>query len=406
MILKRPNGAAAEMPAALKVRLERTWDARVAKSITDQDNTEGEFPLTVSIGRPSLAGDAMVRRRAEIAEWITQWRDQAAIHTVSFEAMTKRRVGDVSLPDTIVFQTIDEMAAFLGSGRHRDLRTARSCVSVLAHVDRRLNAMAKHWQKLSALPVEEQTGFASLLEARSKGSDDLIDIRELAIVGLDSKWIETRQSIVREALKHIDCLKDGSSFREEFGFRDDDRQEIWMKFHPVDWSNPMGEPEMSMRPSKIKGLPPTVTRVVIVENKGTFNSHTPLPGVCLFFGSGNAIAGTAAAMPFLKALDIIYWGDLDSWGMKILSRLRRILPHTTTFAMDDGTMLAHCPLWTVEPDSDRYTGEIDRLAPQEASALQLIRKGHWRLEQERLTVTPDDIHAIGLARITKRQDSS
>lgn len=70
-------------------------------------------------------------------------------------------------------------------------------------------------------------------------------------------------------------------------------------------------------------IPQSIAQVAIVENTETFFGYDPVPGVCLFFGSGNAVTGMASEIVFLKERRVVYWGDLDSFGIKILSRLRR-----------------------------------------------------------------------------------
>ena len=400
MVLKRPRGSVAESPAALRGRLQRAWDGRVARSIAPPSDSEPDFPVTVNIGRPSVTPDALVRDQARIMEWITSWKEIENSAAITFETVTKRRVGKITLPVHIVFETIEEMADFLGAQAQRELKIARRSVGILEGVDERLRAMAPHWRRLASLSDEEAAGFGRLIETCRDGGTSNLDIRELAIAGLDSKWAETRSSMVREALRHIDCLSEAEGFREQMGFREDDRQEIWMKFHPDDMTMPLGDQEFAMRPSKIQRLPQSIRRVVIVENKATFNSYRPTPGVCLFFGSGNAISGTVGVMRFLRDQEILYWGDLDSFGMKILSRVRRVMTQTRSVLMDGATMQEHRALWTRETDDDRFTGHIGGLTADEEGALTLIRDGGNRLEQERVQPTAEQMVAIGLERIT------
>jgi hypothetical protein len=387
----------AETPAMLRTRMMKTWDVRVATSLSDQEcDSDANFPLTVNIGRPPLTQASLVQNRGEIHEWITSWKSIQDAGDVRFETAQKRRVGNITFPADITFEDIDCLALFLGRQAQKDLSAARKSLKVLSSIDNRLKKMAPHWRKLAAMPPQEIDGFARLIEDRRDNRTDTVDIREMAIAGLDTKWAETRARIVREALAHVECLSDGESLRSQMGFREDDRQEIWMKFHPDDQIMPLGDQEIAMRPSRIRNFPKSISRAVIVENKATFNSYEPLPGVCLFFGSGNAISGTAVSMTFLRDLEVLYWGDLDSFGMKILSRVRKTLPQTASRMMDVATMSSHEALWTHEPEAERFTGEIPDLTQDEEAALDIIRRGHHRLEQERLNTDLVSLADIGI----------
>lgn len=403
MNFNKPRGSRPEHPAALIERLRRNWHNLVVLAL-DEENTPGReadtFPVTMKIGSPSLLGEGLLRDRGLIQSWMTAWNDFETEAHVEFKTVTKRVVGQMTLPISLTVDTIDQLAIVLGGTHTQHLKRARAVMRKLVGLDTRLVGMSSYWVTLTQLTIREQDGFIELLRGRIDESAELGDLREVAIPGLHSKWIERNITLVRDALGMISLLKAGDSIHQELGYCEDDRQQIWMKFHPDDYINPMGDQEIGMRPSKIAGFPQSVTKMVIVENKATFNRHVPLPGVCLSFGSGNAISGTAAAITALKDMDICYWGDLDSFGMAILSRVRRILPKTTSYFMNADTMLSHKHLWTTEVAGECYKGAISDLTNDENEALAIIRSDGIRLEQERLTLTDQDLIFLGIVRET------
>ena len=83
----------------------------------------------------------------------------------------------------------------------------------------------------------------------------------------------------------------------------------------------------------------------------------------------------------------MYWGDIDTHGLVILSRARRVLPGLRSVLMDEATLLAHKTLWTLEP-VQHAEAELTELTAEERAVFVGLRSGEWgpklRLEQERL----------------------
>ena len=89
---------------------------------------------------------------------------------------------------------------------------------------------------------------------------------------------------------------------------------------------------------------------------------------------------------WLKNKKIIYWGDIDTHGFAILSRLRAHFPHIESNLMDEETLLKYEHLWSCE--SQPYLGECPNLSSDESLVFENLRSRKWgsnvRLEQERI----------------------
>ncbi len=94
----------------------------------------------------------------------------------------------------------------------------------------------------------------------------------------------------------------------------------------------------------------------------------------------------AAALPWLRQVDVHYWGDLDTHGFAILQQLRAWLPQTQSFLMDRQTLLQHRDRWVREPSPT--TARLDRLTAEESALYAELVSDRWgdavRLEQERI----------------------
>lgn len=398
MILKRPSGNMPETPTQLQQRLLKKWDAQVRDYLaTKQASDTKAWPLEVNIGQPRLTSDALINDVVIIRDWMDSWVAIETKENICFSEKKRRKVGQMRIPEKIIFSDIDHLAAFLGKIAQSDLSVARSRFEDLIALDPRLIGMARNWKAITTLSEQEHLGIYDFIKQRKFSAKGKRFIREMLIEGLDGKFLERNHVILEDALSHIGLLSEGNDYRERLGFQTEDRQTLWVKTHPGDMTGPFGSHQFAVRPSRIRALPTSIHKVVIVENVETFFAYDPEPGVCLFFGSGNAIVGMAKNMPFLTDIPVLYWGDLDSFGMKILSRLRQIVPNVISVLMDTHTMTGIArDAWRSEPESDRYTGDIEYLTPQEQGALDIIRSGNYRVEQEHLEPSEKTLKTLGL----------
>ena len=124
---------------------------------------------------------------------------------------------------------------------------------------------------------------------------------------------------------------------------------------------------------------------MIVENEITYLS-VPVPaGGVVLWGKGFDVS-RPGSLPWLRDVEVQYWGDLDTHGFAILHRLRAWLPQTRSFLMDRDTLLAHRDRWGREPRPT--AARLDRLTLEERALYrELVEDRHGdcvRLEQERL----------------------
>jgi hypothetical protein len=124
-------------------------------------------------------------------------------------------------------------------------------------------------------------------------------------------------------------------------------------------------------------------RILIVENKQSGYALPELEDTIAVFGSGRNTSWMKAE--WLAKKQIAYWGDLDSWGLAILSEARSRQPHLQALMMDEGTLLQHQIHMINEKES--YQPLPDHLKKAELQLFRRLRDGYYgktRLEQERL----------------------
>lgn len=127
--------------------------------------------------------------------------------------------------------------------------------------------------------------------------------------------------------------------------------------------------------------------VLIVENKESALIVPDFPGLLIIHSLGNHL-NAITELPWLREAQILYWGDLDRWGMTLLSRARSFISRTRSVLMGPDVVAAYKHL-AVRENLTRVDPPQPTLTPPEVESLRLLTDGHpddghLQLEQERL----------------------
>lgn len=91
-----------------------------------------------------------------------------------------------------------------------------------------------------------------------------------------------------------------------------------------------------------------VEELLVLENQTAFLAVPGRPGRLVLWGAGYGADDLVAALPWRDQVRVRYWGDIDTHGLSILSRVRVAAPHTGSLLMDVSTLLAHRTFWGSE----------------------------------------------------------
>jgi hypothetical protein len=177
----------------------------------------------------------------------------------------------------------------------------------------------------------------------------------------------------------------GHGFERRYGLRFEDPQ---IRFRWLDPSRaPVGISDAAIPLSQLAAYAPSCDHVIVTENKINFLTLPQSPKMLAIFGGGYAI-DLVQALPWLVNQPLHYWGDLDTHGFAILSRLRRYFPHTRSFLMDRDTLVNHRKFWTEELSGTRVLRDLPTLDLYEQALYDDLRNDRLgdrvRLEQERV----------------------
>lgn len=374
----------------LKKYFRQTWD----KGLLSQDWLEPQslFPLVLPIRQPTGAQwrehllayqervrnlEALEQRTPLKVEWV-------------FQATT---VGNQRLPNKVMIENREDFLSWLKL--EHDFEEFVEISQLLLDTFPILTTwVTKNCLKLLEYPKQTWQKFIAVCQSLERNPRPNIYLRELDISGVDTKFVEQHQGLLKALLdlilppeaidSGIENLR-GQGFARRFGLRS---EEALIRFRVLD-------PELRLHPklsdlsvplSEFASLNPTCRWVWICENLTTYLSFPALPQSWLIFGSGRAVE-LLKEVPWLESLELMYWGDLDTHGFAILTGLRRHFPQLRSLLMDAPTLETHRDGWVHEDRPAQV--HLELLSPAEKEACQILIEHKWgqnlRLEQEKIS---------------------
>jgi hypothetical protein len=373
--------------ADIRKRLEKRWHNGELLRACHQPNAL--FPLRLPLKKPGPG--QLVDQFDAARSWIKHWQTAATQDLeLEWQTINNRQLGRNSLPVAVVLPNLD--AAFRQIGQ---LNAARQYQSLTGEISHRFPQLA-HWCHRKPLTVlaqqQEWPTLLAILEWMAENPKPGIYIRQLEIPSVHTKFIERNRGLLSELLDQIlpehaiDTSASGArQFEQRYGFR---RRPARLRLRFLDPSQDIAglqDIEVPVDQFQTLGLP--VNTVYIVENDVTALAFPDTPSAIVIFGQGYGIGRQLANAKWLQEKSVVYWGDIDSHGFRILNQLRAAVPHARSLLMDATTLRAHQHLWGTEPSP--YIGELPNLTEHEQAVYQMLSTlepgKNLRLEQEQIS---------------------
>lgn len=371
----------------------RTW---LTRNLTDILTTGTPAGLTIGLNPPT--GQALAGQWRAARQWALDWRQtQPALPEGARLDWATRKIGPTlqELPNRLTL-TPRAAATWAGGGQ----------------LDR-YTAATTRWQQLTA--AFPRTADASVLRAVVAWEQVDVDLlittathlaahpppggqltpRQVPVPGLHGKWLD--QASRRALVTHLAGLPAlelrGRPAQVRVTYLDPDHAaaggrrwdiltagDTFTPAHPVD-------------------------RILVVENRDTAFYFPPrIPGGLLVLGDGDRAHHVLhTALSALGRVPVIYWGDIDTAGLRIVARLRRHGHPVRTVLMDTDTYHQYAPFGTDHDPHGRPITTGDPTPPPELTPAEAALHRHLndpthdgprRIEQERIPLN----HA--LAKIT------
>ncbi len=376
-------------PADILATLHRRWSSgRYLRSHARGDRWE---PVRIPIKGP--ASNELLDRFDEVRRWSAAFAPGAPGVgrglTIEHRTVRGRSLGSSRVPARAVVPTFEELCSVLGTGDD-----VRALDELLATAGERIPALVP-WMADHPMTVLEHrevwTQVLAIIERVASNDTRGTYVRHLDVEGVDTKFIERHRRLLSDLLTlalpvdRVDSSAGAGDFARRFGFL---AKPAYTRFRILDTSVssfPSGVTELTLRTDELARAELAARTVFIVENETSYLAFPATARAIVIFGSGFA-SGALGGLPWLVQKEVVYWGDIDTHGFDILSRLRVHLPNVSSILMDRTTLLAHRPHWTTE--ANPTTRRLEHLVPAEQSVYEDLIEDRYgvavRLEQERV----------------------
>ncbi|MBG0738581.1 hypothetical protein IV500_03980 [Paeniglutamicibacter antarcticus] len=413
--------------ARLRALSEGSWDR--GQLLRELVEPTGAYPRRRPLKRPTateLRNDYPAART-----WAAELFAAARKFSLETTEAGRTTIGPNTLPSAAVFATVEDEIAF--AGRTQDAVRFRKLAAELTELDPGLAS----WGAKRPLQLLELDGAALTAARAARWLRDNpapgIYVRQLSLPGVHTKFIETHRRTIDDmaaALARADAVEGDAGTREDVtGAREDvtgeqaidedltgagltcepagnalledsaartpaarfaDRHGFLhppeqVRFRVLDPGMPaLGSArDITVTADAFASLRLPVHTVIITENLVNFLALPERPGTLALFGRGYGFSALREAQ-WLRHCGILYWGDLDTHGFRILDQLRAVHPHVVSLLMDKETLLAHRDAWGHEPSPSRAT--LTRLTEAESAVYKALGSNEYgpavRLEQE------------------------
>ncbi|QQZ30211.1 hypothetical protein HMY34_16380 [Thiothrix subterranea] len=377
-------------PADIRTKAQKLWDS--GRILQDAWAAGELFPWEIPFRKPNAS--AQMEQFAQVRGWITTLK-QASVeakgygYRISYREVQHRQLGAQLLPDTISFDTRDDLLRFIQKKQafptlyQTGLETAAEFPVLRAWLLKYPTKLMEHASVWSALLAVCRYFLHHPRPERY--------LRELDIPGVDSKFIGQHKAILSELLDAVlpeSAIDPDSTGLRQYGFERRyglkyDEPLLRLRLLDTALSPVAGITDVSLPLSQLAQWEIPCQRVFVTENKTNGLSFPDNAQAIVIFGLGYGV-DALAEIPWLHTRPLIYWGDLDTHGFSILSRMRRHFPHTQSLLMDTQTLQQYAHLCVEEPENARCADILQHLQPEEVAVYQHLQQTHQRLEQERI----------------------
>jgi hypothetical protein len=374
-------------PKELKTRAEKIWQrGELHKAwLLDQPL----FPLTLTL--PPLTANVLLHQFSAVQTSISVLRQDSLKHgyRISDKMINHQKLGEQKLPVAVVFNHESDFLRYLNHSQSF-AKFQQLSKNILSHYSCLQSWLVRYPFKVMEFSEVWQLLLAVCAYFVQRPQPDCY-IRQLDIAGVDTKFIENHKALLSDLLTRIlpeDAYNaditslSHHGFERRYGLRYDPptcRLRILDKHLALH-----GLTDLTLTAPEFKALNLAVKTVFITENKINGLAFPDFPDAIVIFGLGYSVDLLAESQSLQKA-KLYYWGDLDSHGFAILSRLRGYFPQLTSLLMDESTLDAFQGLWVIEPSNIMLQTNPANLTPDEDKVFHRLKTQGIRLEQERIS---------------------
>ncbi len=371
-------------PAAVhRLIKSREWDNQ--KNLQHRLMGERSFPISISLKPPT--GQQLVEDINHFQQFILAWQKFSQPELVRWEARNYRSIKNQQIPRYLMIPTMQALLAYLGKDAVKKSQQWEARMAPLLEVNKAFfKPLIKHRKILEGLTATDIDALIHLLPQLQKNAGQGLYLRALPVNGVDTKFIETLMPLISELL---DVVGHG-----EITAAGGLTPWLGCKPNPSGWLNirplcPAVQArlggfsilQLPVAELREKALP--AKNILVIENLQSGLGAPPLENTLAIFGGGRNVSWMDAS--WLKEKNLGYWGDIDTWGLTILSDARALAANLIPLMMDRETVYQFKDKMVPEPEKSaipQYLTQAEKILFKE---LENNTYGAGRLEQERIS---------------------
>lgn len=354
----------------------------------NRDNGANVYPLRLPIPAPSPK--LFSAHLTAVKSHLTAWK-QVTIGEVDWQIKSYR---DLQTPlDIPRAWQLNNNAEWIAAADNAEVTREYHCyLSLFEHVSPLFHRLLLRYKKM-VMEREKETIIQAcqLAEQLSPNIAGGAPLRALSLAGIDSKFFEKHRQLI---IKLLDCRFDGEVSQQGLEtFLGACKDEHWLLVVDVD-GDLLPFQQQKIRSSELqqRGLPDGLApcRLLVCENIQVAHALPHLPNTVAVLGSGLNLMWLQAKWTANR--EIIYWGDMDTWGLAMLARARSYRPLIQSVLMDSGLFQRYAErnkavVETTRADS--YIADIWHCLSEDEQQLyqQLKHSELGRVEQEFIAVS-------------------
>jgi hypothetical protein len=349
-------------------------------------------PFPIRIGLKPPAGRSAIADMAHFQKFIGQWRSYSSQKTIQWESRRYRTLAEQTVPKFFILENIKQLIEFVGKeALSRSEKWTQNMAPLLSIKEELYPALVKHLKTIESMRLSDAELLSRLVKQLFFQMGVGQYLRALPLIGVDTKFLENYQALISDVL---DILHDGEitasgGLLEWLGCLENPRG--WLTVRPLCESVKAkigGFPVMQLHSDVLREQALPANNILVVENMQSGLGLPLLKDTIAVFGGGKNVSWMDAV--WLKTRRVAYWGDIDTWGLSILSDVRSRLSSVKAIMMDADALTHHEDRMVVEPESLEHLPKF--LTDTEAQIFSDLKTDKYpgsRLEQERLS--PDYI---------------
>ncbi len=348
----------------------------------------GQKPFPIRIGLKPPTGKSAITDMRHFQKYVQQWRSYSQQKFVQWEKRNYRILSEQQVPKFFVLENMEELIECVGEkARQRSKVWQTNMAPLLELNDTCYSALIKHLDSFEQMSAVDGQLLAELIPQLSQGMGLGLYLRALPFVGVDTKFLETHQALLADVLDAINdsVVSTNGGLLKWLGCIENPRG--WLTIRPLCEkvkSKIGGFPVLQLSSDVLRSQEIPAANILVVENMQSGLALPCLEDTVAIFGGGKNISWMDAL--WLKDKRVAYWGDLDTWGLSILSEVRSMLTTIMPLMMDMETLGLHEDRMVVEPiPCEICPASLTGKEEEIFTGLQSGAYKNSRLEQERLS---------------------